>query len=589
MEYREILDNASACIFATDSAGVITYSNRTACSLFGLNQANLTTSCPRIAEISPVLAESILECLDTGRVRSDFRLLHGDITLNAGISIIGGAGSPRGAICCLCTGGTDQGGELESCRTLNRELQAVFESSPDGIWVCDGNGKVISVNSASERLNGVDSKDIIGKHVSDIMGGGLFDRSVTLEVLETNRQVSIIQSVLNTSKSLLVTGTPVFGPLGDLSMVVVNERDITQLNLIREQLEQSRMVSEKYREELAGLSVLELEKQDIITENANMRKVITAAFKLANLDASNILLLGESGTGKGLLAKFIHKNGKRFKKPFIQINCAALPESLLEAELFGYERGAFTGARTGGKAGLFELAQEGTLFLDEIGDLPLYLQAKLLKYLDDFQVLRLGSLKPIKVDCAVIAATNQDLEKLVGKGHFRRDLYYRLNTFTIQIPPLRERSEDVFELVHHFLNKYNRSLGMRKKISPAALDFLLSYSFPGNVRELKNMVKRAVFLSEKDVIDESLVDMTGGGRHDSAEGGLSRMGLPRAVMDAEKAALQRAISLCRTTRDLARHLGVSQPTVVRKLRKHGLGRLDSRPHQKNAKGPEAKA
>jgi len=585
----EILDNASACIFATDGAGVITYSNDAACALFGLNRSTLTASCPQIAEINPILGQSILECLKTGRIRSDFRLSHGDITLSAAVSIVGAPGAPRGAICCLRTGGTDPGGELESCRTLNRELQAVFESSPDGIWVCDGNGKVISINSASERLNGVDSRDIIGKHVSDIMGGGLFDRSVTLEVLETHRQVSIIQSILKTSKSLLVTGTPVFDALGNLSMVVVNERDITQLNLIREQLEQSRMVSEKYREELAGLSVLELEKQDIITENANMRKVITAAFKLANLDASNILLLGESGTGKGLLAKFIHKNGKRFKKPFIQINCAALPESLLEAELFGYERGAFTGARTGGKAGLFELAQEGTLFLDEIGDLPLYLQAKLLKYLDDFQVLRLGSLRPIKVDCAVIAATNQDLEKLVGKGHFRRDLYYRLNTFTIRIPPLRERSEDVFELVHHFINKYNRSLGMKKKISSAALDFLLSYSFPGNVRELKNMIKRAVFLSENDVIDESLMDIAGGGHQEASEGGLARLGLPRAVMDAERAALERAVSLCRTTRDLARHLGVSQPTVVRKLRKYGLGRLDAGTNQKTAKGPKIKA
>jgi PAS domain S-box-containing protein len=587
VKYEEILDNASVCIFATDSSGVITFSNRAACSLFGLNQATLATSCPRIADINPVLGESIFECLETGRGRSDFRVSHEDITLNVGVSIAGEPRSPRGTVCCLRPAGADAAVELESCRTLNRELQAVFESSPDGIWVCDGNGRVISINSASERLNGVDSKDIIGKHVSDIMGGGFFDRSVTLEVLETHRQVSIIQSTHKTSKSLLVTGTPVFDALGNLSMVVVNERDITQLNLIREQLEQSRMVSEKYREELAELSVLELEKQDIITENTNMRKVITAAFKLANLDASNILLLGESGTGKGLLAKFIHKNGKRFKKPFIQINCAALPESLLEAELFGYERGAFTGARTGGKAGLFELAQEGTLFLDEIGDLPPYLQAKLLKYLDDFQVLRLGSLKPIKVDCAVIAATNQDLEKLVGKGHFRRDLYYRLNTFTIHIPPLRERSEDVFELVRHFLNKYNRSLGMKKKISPAGLDFLLCYSFPGNVRELKNMIKRAVFLSEKDVIDESLMDVAGSTHVEGAEGGLSRLGLPKAVMDAEKTALEKAIALCKNTRDLARYLGVSQPTVVRKLRKHGLSSRDSYKNQNSVKRPES--
>ena len=577
IKYDEILDNAPIGIFATNKAGIIKYSNRAACALLGLDEAHIAV---RITQILPALGKYVMECLRTGDKRPDLRILQGDLSLSADISPIGGVDTPLGAVCCLAVSRMDLGGELKSCQTLNRELKAIFESSSDGIWVCDGSGKVISINSASERLNGVERRHIIGKHVSDIMGEGLFDRSVTLEVLETLRPVSLIQSIHKTSKSLLVTGTPVLDAAGNLSMVVVNERDITQLNLIRDQLEQSRMVSEKYREELAELSVLELEKQDIIAENPSMRKVITAAFKLANLDASNILVLGESGTGKGLLAKFIHKNGKRCKKPFVQINCAALPESLLEAELFGYERGAFTGARTGGKAGLFELAQEGTLFLDEIGDLPLYLQAKLLKYLDDFQVLRLGSLKPIKVDCAVIAATNQDLEKLVAKGRFRGDLYYRLNTFTIRIPPLRERSEDIFELVHYFLQKYNRSLGVKKKISPAAFDLLLSYSFPGNVRELQSMIKRVVFLSDKDVLDESLTEIVGGGRQEVTDGGPGRLGLPGAVMDAEKATLERAISLCRTTRDLARHLGVSQPTVVRKLRKHGLGRLDSLVHQK---------
>lgn len=579
--FSEILDLAPMGIFVTDKTCAIVYSNRAARALLSLSGTDLSASHPPVSESMPQLGEYLIECMTTGKTRPEFQFVHDEVSFCAGVTLLETHGAVRGAICSLNTWGGDLGVELESSRALNRELRAVFESSPDGIWVCDGNGQVVSVNSASMRLNGVEAKDIVGKHVAEIMERGLFDRSVTLEVLETHRQVSIIQNILKTSKSLLVTGTPVFDAAGNVSMVVVNERDITQLNMIREQLEQTRMVSEKYREELAELSVLELEKKDVIAENVKMRKVITAAFKLANLDASNVLLLGESGTGKGLLAKFIHKNSRRSKKPFIQINCAALPESLLEAELFGYERGAFTGARTGGKAGLFELAQEGTLFLDEIGDLPLYLQAKLLKYLDDFQVLRLGSLKPIKVDCAVIAATNQDLEKLVAKGSFRRDLFYRLNTFTIQIPPLRDRAEDIFELVHHFLNKYNRSLGLKKKISPAALDFLLSYSFPGNVRELKSMIKRAVFLSDRDVIDEFILEKAGGGQEGS-DAGSGQNGLPGAVMDAEKATLEKAITLCRTTRDLARHLGISQPTVVRKLKKYGLGPLDSRVNQKKA-------
>jgi transcriptional regulator with PAS, ATPase and Fis domain len=265
-------------------------------------------------------------------------------------------------------------------------------------------------------------------------------------------------------------------------MVVVNERDMTQLNAIREELEESRMVTEKYQEELAELSLLELKNQEIIASNAKMRQVLRVGLKLAHLEASNILILGESGTGKGLLAKFIHKNGKRQHSPFVQINCAALPENLLEAELFGYERGAFTGAREQGKIGLFELAHGGTLFLDEIGDLPFSVQAKLLKYLDDQEIMRLGSLKPRKIDCTVIAATNRDLEELTRSNQFRQDLFYRLNTFTVRIPPLRERPEDVFELVNYLLREYNRTYRLKRRISPETLKVLQAYPFPGNVR-----------------------------------------------------------------------------------------------------------
>ncbi|MHC1726899.1 MAG: sigma 54-interacting transcriptional regulator [Syntrophobacteraceae bacterium] len=578
VEYKEVLDEAHVGIVAVDASGKISYANQAAELLLGIHSGGYCLTLP-ITEIMPALGVLVLDCLRTGKACTDWQFLRGDIKFSADITLIYDAESAvRGAVCCLMTLKSHPIGEVESCRAINRQLNAIFESSSDGIWVCDGRGNVISINSASEKLNGVSAANIVGRHVADIRAEGLFDRSVTLEVLETGRQVSIIQNIRKTGKTLLVTGTPVIDDGGAISMVVVNERDITQLSLIREQLDQTRMVTEKYRDELAGLSIRELEKHEIVAENGEMRKVITAALKLAHLDASNILVLGESGTGKGLLAKFIHKNGKRSKKPVVQINCAALPESLLEAELFGYEKGAFTGARSGGKAGLFELAQEGTLFLDEIGDLPLLLQAKLLKYLDDFEVMRLGSLKSIKVDCAVIAATNQDLEKQTKNGQFRRDLLYRLNTFTIRIPPLRERADDIFELAEYFLRKYNRSFHTKKRISPAAMDFLLSYPFPGNVRELKSIIKRAVFLSEKDLLEESIMEISGG-RHENAVTGRGRMELPQKVNEAERAALEIAVKQCRNTRELALYLGISQPTVVRKLRKHGFGRLDSLPHR----------
>ena len=242
---------------------------------------------------------------------------------------------------------------------------------------------------------------------------GLLDQSATLEVFEKKERINVVQNIKKTKKQLLVTGTPVFDDTGDISLVIVNERDMTQLNAVQEKLKESRMEAKKIRDELSELSLLELKNQEIIAENDEMRRVLKVALKLSNIGASNILLLGESGVGKGLFAMFIHKNSRLGKEPFIQINCAALPDSLLEAELFGYEKGAFTGAREKGKVGLIELAKGGTLFLDEIGDLPNPLQAKLLKYLDDGEVLRLGGIKPQKINCTIIAATNRNLEQMV--------------------------------------------------------------------------------------------------------------------------------------------------------------------------------
>jgi transcriptional regulator with PAS, ATPase and Fis domain len=423
------------------------------------------------------------------------------------------------------------------------------------------------------KLNGIKAQDIIGKNVADLVADGLFDRSVTLEVLETKRQVSIVQYVNKTERHLFVTGTPAFDEEGSIFLVVVNERDMTQLNAFREQLEETRLVKEKFKDELAELSMLELKKQEIIAESEKMRQVLRTALKLAHLGASNILILGESGTGKGLLAKFIHKSSKRKKNPFIQINCPALPESLLEAELFGYEKGAFTGAREQGKVGLFELAQEGTLFLDEIGDLPFSVQAKLLKYLDDHEIMRVGGTKPKIVDCTIIAATNRDLETLTKKRKFRQDLFYRLNTFIIRIPPLRERPEDILELVKYFLRKYNRAYKLRTRISPKALEVLQIHPFSGNVREVQNLLKKAVVMSDNEVLDEFILKTLESGvekltRADIQKG--HKLNLTEELLTFEKEILENAIARCKSTREVASYLGISQPTVVRKMKKHDL-------------------
>jgi PAS domain S-box-containing protein len=573
--YNQIFNATSNGIIATDVLGTIVYINQQAEEILGCSAKK--HSGVFISELLPVTGPQVLECLKTGRSNWGHHVIGEKLDMALNITLIRRGKKLLGAVCNFhdMKQFKISPDELASSSYLNQQLKTIFKASHDGIWVCDGQGKVIDVNEASEKLNGIHASDIIGKNVVDLVKGGLFDRSVTLEVLETKRQVSVIQKIKRTEKLLLATGTPAFDDNGRIFLVVVNERDMTQLNAIQKQLEQSRMVTEKYKDKLAELSLMELKDQEIVAEDQKMHQVLHLALKLAHLAASDILILGESGTGKGLLAKFIHKNSNRIKKPFIQINCATLPENLLEAELFGYEKGAFTGARQEGKAGLFELAHEGTLFLDEIGDLPHSLQAKLLKYLDDHEVMRLGGLKSKKIDCTIIAATNRDIERLVQEKRFRRDLFFRLNTFTIRIPPLRERIEDIFELVSFYMKKYGQTYGLNRRISPDALKLLQDYPFPGNVRELKNVIKKAVLMSETHFVDDVIYQSLPSGMctvMTSADDSSQEKGLAGQMLNLEREILQHAMRCCGTTREMARFLKISQPTIVRKLKKHRLYR-----------------
>ena len=455
------------------------------------------------------------------------------------------------------------------------EIETILNTVPDGIWVCDGFGKILIINSASEKLNRIDASDYIDHHVSGAVEDGLMDRSVTLDVLKKKRQVTMIQHTKATNKHLLVTGTPAFNTTGEICLVVVNERDITQLNSAKVALEQARQVGEKFKDEVTALNMLELKSNSMVFDSPKIQEILRTGLKLAKQEVSNILLLGESGTGKGVLAKFIHKNSPRSRESFIHINCAALPENLMEAELFGYEKGAFTGACEKGKVGLFELAESGTLFLDEIGDMPLSIQAKLLTYLDDKQILRLGGITPIKVNCTIIAATNKDLLTRVEQKKFRLDLYYRLNSFTLHIPPLRDRKEDILALIQHFVKQYNDTYGTQRRISSVAFERLQNYAFPGNVRELSNIIKKAVVLSEGELIDGQVLGCLPSGPKSPDFDCLkptinSTISLEDQIASLEKDILMDAINRQKTTRRIASFLGTSQSSIIRKIKKHGL-------------------
>lgn len=478
-----------------------------------------------------------------------------------------------------CTAGGAETPGLETYREsgltpdqLIKIVNAIFQVSTDGLSISDKNGNIIVCNEASAKSSGLKASDFVGKNVHDLIANGILDKSVTQKVLATKQRADTMIVVKPTGKEFMSTGTPLFDKDGNIEMIIINDRDMSQLNELKAKLDETRLVTEKYKDTLAEIRMASVKDQLIVAASKEMRHVLKTGHKFAKLGVSNILLLGESGTGKNLLANFIHHNSVRKKKPFIEISCAALPENLLEAELFGYEKGAFTGADPKGKVGLFELAHEGTLFLDEIGDLPLSVQVKILKYFDNQEIYHIGGIKPIKVDCVLIAATNRELKQLVHQGKFREDLFYRLNTVNLRLPPLRKRREDISGLAYHFLNMYNQIYGFKKQFSPQALKVLLSYPYPGNIRELKNIINSAVLMSETDVLEKSIVNAILELKLDTpaASEDNGHQGLKNQLRRVEKTILAETFSTCRSTREMARRLKLSQTSVVRKLKQHGI-------------------
>jgi transcriptional regulator with PAS, ATPase and Fis domain len=292
--------------------------------------------------------------------------------------------------------------------------------------------------------------------------------------------------------------------------------------------------------------------------------------RVASFDVS-VLITGESGVGKEVIANAIHQQSQRSKGPLIKVNSGAIPETLLESELFGYDYGAFTGARKQGKPGMFELANEGTLFLDEVGDIPYSLQGKLLRALQDREIMRIGGVKPTPVDVRIVAATNKNLEEMVKKGTFRDDLYYRLNVVAIDIPPLRERKEDIPMFVLHFLEKMNKKHQYNKHISPAVIDVLMLYSWPGNVRELENVVERMIIMTEGDEITmKHLPIQIKSQIATETISVITDSSFRTTIEQTEKQLLKQALQNHKSTREIAKVMKINQSTVVRKLKKYNL-------------------
>lgn len=459
--------------------------------------------------------------------------------------------------------------ELQEARSLNEKLDAIIDSVYEGLYITDGKGYTIRINKSYTRITGITPEEVIGWHMQDLVDKGYYSQSVTLIVLEKKQPVTIIHTIKGT-KRCMITGNPIFNEKGEIVCVVTTVRDVTELNLLREKLEKTKELTRRYHLELEHLQK-QLGKSEIVGQSKEILRVQELAYQAAQVDAT-VLLLGETGVGKDLFALSIHKQSLRKEGPFIKVNCAAIPDTLLESELFGYEKGAFTGAQVKGKPGLFELADSGTILLDEVGDLPLSLQAKLLRVIQEKEITRIGGTHSLKLDLRIIAATNHDLLQLVRKGRFREDLYYRLNVIPILIPPLRERQEDISLLVKHYLDLFNKKYNRCKELSFTALEVLSDYHWPGNVRELKNLLERIVVIINDDLITpdhlRSITQKPGIEKSplDNGQG----IKLIEAVAKVEKELINRVLQNEKSTRKAANVLGVSQPTIVRKIKKYGL-------------------
>lgn len=431
---------------------------------------------------------------------------------------------------------------------MERELlEIVFDNVANGIFIVDGKGTTIKVNKTFEEMSGFTNEELEGRSLYDMVGpDNLFSGSASLLVIERKAPVTATYST-KTGRKLLVKGRPVFDHAGEIRYIINTIWDLTVVQY-----------SKKIDADTARSQILN--QEDIVTCSQNMSEVIDLALRVAGTN-STILLTGESGVGKSLLAKLIHRASERKNGSLLQINCAAIPETLLEAELFGYEPGAFTGADRKGKEGLLEQANGGTLFLDEITEIPLHLQSKLLGVIQDKAYYKIGGRKELSVDVRIIAATNRDLATQVTMGRFREDLYYRLNVVPINIPPLRERQDDIPLLIRYFTDQYNRRYNSYKRFSDGLVEKMTAMPWQGNIRELENAVERMIVTSTTSEIDTL-------GIHDatSSSGGESRT-LNDLLQEYEDTLLIQAWKENSTTRKIARQLGLSQPTVARKLKK----------------------
>lgn len=495
--------------------------------------------------------------------------------------------------------------EFDKDMILRQRVLNVFEAADamsDGVYLSDENGFVIATNNGYSKITGILGDEVVGKHMQAVINEKYLNgdyvtinaenlnefiikddnsnikslifekpRAICSLVLEHKKEVSVMGTLIvkGEKKAVLFIGKPYFDGLDKLKYVLVLMRETTEFSRLKAKLEAAERKSREYLNELIDLRSNKSE-DTFLGRDYSVEKIKQLINYVAKTDAT-VLITGETGVGKEVVAREIYRKSNRNKGPYIKVNCAAIPESLMESELFGYEKGAFTGAAKKEKLGFFEIANGGTILLDEIGEMPVKLQSKLLRVLQEKEITRIGGTKPIKLDIRVIASTNQNIEEQIKKGSFREDLYYRLNVIPVKIPPLRERKSDIALLAYNFLEKFTKRYDKHKEFDASAIEVLTCCEWPGNVRELENSIERLVIIGDEGLIsDKDVINVMGKERLPYIAVDDAEITLKEAVDKVEKTIIETALKKYRSSHKAARVLGVTQTTVLRKARALGI-------------------
>lgn len=455
-------------------------------------------------------------------------------------------------------------------------LSAIMENISDGVFISDKYYNTIAYSEAYRSILGASKEEMASKNILDFYKEGSLSNLPLKDVIDTGEQSTQLIEYYRTGKTILCTGVPVYSN-NKLEYIILSFRDLTLLNKLRDQLEQKDQTIQIYAKELQNIkksfSDIELKNENgIIYKSEKMQNTMQKLNTIANYD-SNVLITGKTGVGKSSIAKVIHEKSKRYQTgKFIHVDCASIPDNLIEAELFGYEKGAFTGANIDGKEGMVELANNGTLFLDEIGEMPLTLQSKLLSLIEDKKIRRIGSNKYINIDIRIIAATNKDLEIAINNKEFRRDLFFRLNVLSLEIPTLAERRDDIIPLFTYFCKTISKKYEIKRDINENVCLTLLKYSWPGNIRELIHAAENYIIFGESYIMerlgneaDKSNNTMTI--NHITQECSYT---LKQFIEIEERNFLIKELNKNRTLQECADKLDINISTLVRKINKYKL-------------------